>query len=105
MWLGSLVNKKEFMVQKVIKPGVVVKLKDGGWAKGIAFDVIRNDYYDAWGDDDDGNPYVEEIEVPDRWVCVMVGDDRLFSFDEEDLQVIDEDEYCVGCGQVGCGFH
>lgn len=89
-------------MQELIKPGVVVKLKDGGWANGIAFDVIRNDYYDIWSEDGDGGYYSEEIEVSDRWVCVMVGDNRLFSFDEQDMEIINENQYCINCGQTHC---
>jgi hypothetical protein len=35
-------------------------------------------------------------------VCVMVGDDRRFTFDPDDLTPLDEDDYCRGCGQIGC---
>lgn len=35
-------------------------------------------------------------------VAVMVGDDRHFTFDEEDLIPIDREAYCGGCGQIGC---
>ncbi len=38
-----------------------------------------------------------------RVVAVMVGDDRCTSFDEEDLTPIAREEYCGGCGQIGCG--
>lgn len=37
-----------------------------------------------------------------RLVCVMVGDDRKFTFAPEDLTPLDEDEYCPSCGQTGC---
>lgn len=32
----------------------------------------------------------------------MVGDDRIFYFDADDMVRIDEDDYCTECGQVGC---
>jgi len=35
-------------------------------------------------------------------VMVMVGDDRKHSIDPDDLVVIDEEEYCSCCGQIGC---
>ena len=35
-------------------------------------------------------------------VCVMVGDDRKFVFDPDDVKAIDELDYCQGCGQIGC---
>jgi hypothetical protein len=37
-----------------------------------------------------------------RLVCVMVGDDRRFTFDPEDVSPIDELDYCTECGQIGC---
>ncbi len=36
-------------------------------------------------------------------VAVMVGDDRYFKFDPEDLISLSEGDYCGGCGQIGCG--
>lgn len=41
-------------------------------------------------------------ENPERVVCVMVGDDRKFTFDVEDLTPLEDDEYCPECGQIGC---
>lgn len=38
-----------------------------------------------------------------RVAVVMVGDDRKFFVDEEDLQPISDEEYCGSCGQIGCG--
>lgn len=35
-------------------------------------------------------------------VIVMVGDDRHFTCDEDELTPIQKDEYCPGCGQIGC---
>ena len=39
----------------------------------------------------------------DRAVIRMVGDDRDFEVDVSDVEPIDEDEFCGGCGQIGCG--
>jgi hypothetical protein len=33
---------------------------------------------------------------------VMVGDDKGWLIDPEDLTAITEDDYCPGCGQTGC---
>lgn len=60
-------------------------------------------------EDEDGNEWTEPIGdgemVPtDRLVCVMVGDDRDFTFDAEDLTSIDEDDFCGSCGQIGCDW-
>lgn len=32
----------------------------------------------------------------------MVGDDRTFSFDPDNLTPISDEDYCSCCGQVGC---
>lgn len=33
----------------------------------------------------------------------MVGDDRPFNFDASDATVLDDEDYCSSCGQIGCG--
>lgn len=35
-------------------------------------------------------------------VAVMVGDDRRFVFDPDQLTPLGELEYCAACGQIGC---
>lgn len=43
------------------------------------------------------------IEEPTGRVCmVMVGDDRVFSIDPEDVTPIADEDYCHVCGQIGC---
>ena len=37
-------------------------------------------------------------------VCTMVGDDRNFSVDPDDITPIKEGAYCGECGQIGCAF-
>ena len=37
-----------------------------------------------------------------RIVAVMVGDDRHFAFEPDQLTPIKREEYCGICGQVGC---
>lgn len=46
----------------------------------------------------------EWVEDPDcgRVIMVMVGDDRKHEVDESDCTEISEDDYCGGCGQIGC---
>lgn len=47
-----------------------------------------------WTDDtDSGMVYV-----------IMIGDDHKHLVDLDDLTVIDDDEYCACCGQIGCGW-
>ncbi len=36
-------------------------------------------------------------------LAVMVGDDRVFCFEPDDFTPLKSEEYCGGCGQVGCG--
>ncbi len=53
-----------------------------------------------WADDDG-----EEMDIERRTgklICVMIGDDRRFSFDPEDIKEIKREEYCGVCGQIGC---
>lgn len=35
--------------------------------------------------------------------AVMIGDDRPFAFDPDDLIELDDLDYCSECGQIGCG--
>ena len=46
------------------------------------------------------------IVVPTgRILAHMVGDDREFDFDPDELTPLDEEAYCPNCGQIGCGWH
>lgn len=38
-----------------------------------------------------------------RVVLVMVGDDRHFVYDLEDITPLEREDYCGECGQIGCG--
>ena len=40
---------------------------------------------------------------PDRSQVTLVGDDAIHYADNTDLEPIDDDEFCGGCGQIGCG--
>ena len=44
----------------------------------------------------------EEIEDHSRVRAVMVGDDRVFTFDVDELEEIPEEAFCHECGQIGC---
>jgi len=37
-----------------------------------------------------------------RVVCVMVGDDRRFVFDPNEVTPLADLDYCASCGQIGC---
>ena len=34
----------------------------------------------------------------------MIGDDEVFTVDVADVSPIADDDYCSGCGQIGCGW-
>lgn len=61
-----------------------------------------------WGDEtepDDDTDW-SGYEVPTgRVIMVMVGDDARHSIDPADCTVLPDDDYCPGCGQVGCGAY
>ena len=57
--------------------------------------------------DEEGYPiYVlgQEDIVEEQLVrAVMVGDDKEYWIDVDDLTKLDDDDYCSSCGQIGCG--
>lgn len=70
-----------------------------GWGAGIAWRVT------GWEEVDDEDTEWSGYKVrTGQLVAHMVGDDRDFTFDADDLTAIDEDAYCSCCGQVGCGW-
>jgi len=84
--------------------------------KGIALYVIGNSKVELDGCSIDHDPVTYEsycpycsgdeleiIECDEIYDCIMVGDDQVYRIDEEDLSLIDEDEFCGSCGQIGCG--
>ena len=86
-----------------------------GWSPGIAWYLrgyatrwTEEEWvYDGEGDPDDEGSYFynepEEVEDHSMVRAVMVGDDRVFEVDVDDLQLLAEDGFCRDCGQVGCG--
>ena len=64
---------------------------------GIAWSVF------GWQTEPDEDPDWTGIENrPGRIICRMIGDDRFFDFDPDDVTAIEDDEYCHECGQIGC---
>jgi hypothetical protein len=64
---------------------------------GIAFHVL------GWETEPDEDTEWTGIEVrTGRVLAVMVGDDHRHSVDEDDLTPLNEEDYCPGCGQIGC---
>ena len=37
-------------------------------------------------------------------VVVMIGDDYKWHVSPDDVHELDDDAYCGGCGQIGCGW-
>jgi hypothetical protein len=51
----------------------------------------------------DEDTYWTGYEQPTgRVTMVMVGDDRKFAIDPDECTPLDDDDYCSGCGQIGC---
>lgn len=67
-----------------------------GW-KGIAWAVL------GWETQPDEDTEWTGIEQrTGKVVCVMIGDDRRFVFDKDELTPLDPESYCRSCGQIGC---
>lgn len=68
-----------------------------GWGQGIAWHVL------GWETEPDEDTDWSGYEVrTGNVVARMVGDDRDFSIDPEDVTPLDREDYCGSCGQVGC---
>ncbi len=66
--------------------------------KGIAFYVL------GWEvEPDEDTEWTGIEERTGKVVAIMVGDDHRFTFDEDEIHAIEREEYCGGCGQMGCG--
>ena len=67
-----------------------------GW-EGIAFSVY------GWETEPDEDTEWSGYENRTGQVMVcMIGDDRLIAVEEEDLEPLEDGEYCPDCGQIGC---
>lgn len=71
-----------------------------GWSSGIAWRAY------AYETEPDQDTEWTGMENPTgRILAHMIGDDRTFTFEPDELTPIGEDDYCPGCGQVGCGAY
>jgi hypothetical protein len=71
--------------------------------RGIAWYLIgyvENETY-RWDDEAECEYPVLEMDL-DMVEAVMVGDDRKFEIDVDDLTKLDDEDYCHQCGQIGC---
>ena len=72
--------------------------KVDNWGKGIAFYVL------GWETEPDEDTEWSGMENrTGNLVVRMVGDDRNFSVDPDDVEPLQPTEFCRECGQVGCG--
>ena len=67
-----------------------------GW-RGVAWSVW------GWETESDEDTEWSGVEVrTGRVVAVMIGDDRRFMFDPDELTPLEREAYCGSCGQIGC---
>lgn len=65
--------------------------------RGIAWSVY------GWELEPDEDTEWSGVEVrTGKILARMVGDDRFFTFDPDEVSAIGKDEFCHGCGQIGC---
>ena len=68
-----------------------------GWSAGIAWHAL------GWETEPDEDTEWSGYEVrTGRVVTRMVGDDRHFMFDPDEIHPLAREDYCGECGQVGC---
>lgn len=78
-----------------MNPGDAVKVR--GWS-GVAFRVLGPVL------DTEGNAYDIESNGDGSVLRVcMVGDDKVHEVDATDCTLLQDTEFCDGCGQIGCG--
>jgi hypothetical protein len=64
---------------------------------GIAWNVL------GWETEPDEDTEWTGVEIrTGNVVCVMIGDDRYFSFEPSEISPLNNDEFCHSCGQIGC---
>ena len=74
--------------------------------QGVALRVLGQSTEIMWDWDEFLGYYDENIIAKDGfWDCVMVGDDEVHQIDEFYLRPLEDDQFCHGCGQVGCEWH
>lgn len=60
-------------------------------------------YARGWETEPDEDTYWSGYEVrTGRVICTMIGDDRHFALDPQDLTPLDRADFCGECGQLGC---
>ena len=68
-----------------------------GWAAGIAWTIL------GWETQPDEDTHWSGYEArTGKLVARMIGDDKHFAFDPDDVTALDREAYCGECGQIGC---
>lgn len=70
--------------------------KIDGW-RGIAWSI-----YGWETEPDEDTDWSGQERRTGNLVAVMIGDDRHFSVRPEEVTLLDRDQYCSVCGQIGC---
>lgn len=63
--------------------------------------LVQDDEGNEWEEDCGDGEWVEQ-ENSDRANFVMIGDDRVFTFDLTDVTALEDNAFCHSCGQIGC---
>ena len=86
---------------------LAVAVRIDGWVQAwepSQFYATDDDGEEYLEDDPDGEgEWVDDIESG-RVSIVMIGDDKRHEVELLDLEPISDEEYCSGCGQIGCGW-
>lgn len=97
------------MANGILEAGDTVTI-DGHGGIAWVFDGMRTErvWIEMFDDSDVENVIDygdwEEQESEDVGAFHMVGDDRTWYFDISDAAPLDDEEFCSGCGQIGCGW-
>ena len=63
--------------------------------------LMQDDEGNEWEEDCGDGEWVEQLDGDKANFC-MVGDDKVFTHDINDLTPLEDDDYCHSCGQIGC---
>lgn len=71
------------------------------YVRGWEIEERESDYFDPETDEYVCTDLIEERTG--RIVATMVGDNRRFAFDPDEIHPLKRTAYCGTCGQIGCG--
>lgn len=89
---------------ETINPGSFVRVKNYPPIAWLVIGKTRIKAARSYNFNDDDWDWAT-IESDDKYTCVMVGDDRKFEIDCEDIIIINDDEFCRSCGDLNCNWH